>query len=475
MRRSSGFWLQSAVLVGLSIAGSGCSGGAEAVPPPSAAPTQVAACLTFVLEDAPSASPDPYDRQVIDAVKKAVTAELVAAGFAIVDARDKPHDVILKLSATPGSRIESNAQLRAKFSVEGTSGPIDTLESAAPQEATGAVEAVAAALVDGLFRSGSLGGYIKALRRPGSTGLARTSLRNMAPACEGFVLTSPTAAPSATPAAPPSAEPTAPLAPAVPELLAGAAQPNAFAIVLGVERYKTAPAAPGARADAEKMARFVTRTLGVPEAHVKTAFDQKADRLAVDLNLEWLKLNVPKGGRVYFYFAGNGSGGKAPGSPAILPYDADPKSTAKTVPLASLLQSLSETKAAETIVLVDAAFAGGGGRSAAAGEAPLTSVKGLSAAVRTVLFTAVTGAEQARLAQDGGGVFTRYLLEGVGLGRADANADGRVTLQEAAAWVGPRVGRVARRDAKTQTPSLTVGPAVLPIAQLALASGLETP
>lgn len=477
MRRSKGFWLRNAFLAGLSWAGSGCSGGAaDAVPPPTAAPTQVAACLTFVLEEAPPPNADAYDRQVIDAVKKAVMAELVAAGFAIVDTRDKPFDVILKLTATPGSRIESAAQLRGKFSIEGTTGPIDTLESAAPQDAAGAVEAVAAGLVDGLFRSGSLGGYIKQLRRPGSTGLARTSLRNMAPACEGFVVTS--AAPAVTAAAsvaPLGTAPVAPSAPAAPELLAGAPQPDAYAIVFGVEQYKTAPSAPGARADAEKMARFVTRTLGVPEAHVKTAFDQKADRLAVDLNLEWLKLNVPKGGRVYFYFAGNGTGGRAPGAPAILPYDADPKSAAKVVSLASLLQSLSETRAAETIVLVDAAFAGGGGRSATAGEAPLFSIKGVTPAVRTVLFAAVTGVEQARLAPGGGGVFTHYLLEGVGLGRADANADGRVSVQETVAWVSPRVGRAAKREAKTQTPALSVGPAVLPVDRLALASGLETP
>ena len=58
---------------------------------------------------------------------------------------------------------------------------------------------------------------------------------------------------------------------------------------------------------------------------------------------------------------------------------------------------------------------------------------------------------------------------------ADANADGRVSLQEALSWVGPRVARSAKRDGKTQTPSIALGPAVLPSDKLYLATGLETP
>src|SRR5262245_7537047 len=107
MGRSIFSWLPRAIPLALALVASACSSGGEAVPPPTAAPTQVAACLTFILEDAPAPNLNAYDRQVADAVKKAVVAELVAAGFAIVESRDKPFDVVLKLTATPGSRIES--------------------------------------------------------------------------------------------------------------------------------------------------------------------------------------------------------------------------------------------------------------------------------------------------------------------------------------------------------------------------------
>ena len=474
--------LSGVLPLSLLVAVAACSSGGEAVPPPASAPTQVAACLTFYLQDVPPPGIDAYDRQLVESVRKAVVAELVAAGFAIVESRDKPFDVVLQLTATPASRIETNAKLRGKFTIEGAlpdaKGAIDTVDTEVPSDAPNAIEAVAAGLVDGLFRSSNLGGYIKQLRRPGSTGLARTSLRNMAPACEGFVVPA-TASASADPSA--SGAPIASVAPAVtaappaPETLVGTPQPDAFAIVFGVEQYKSAAAAPGARADAEKVARFMTRTLGVPEGHMKTAFDAKADRLAIDLNIEWLKLNVPKGGRVYFYFAGNGYGGKAPGAPWLLPYDADPKTGQKTVLVASLLQSLSETKAGDVILITDTSFAGTGGRSVSTGEGPLFGLKNPSAPVRTILFSAVSGPEGARTMPDGGGVFTHYLLQAVGHGRADANADGKVTLNEALTWMRPRVARLAKQEKQTQTPSLSLGPAVLPPDQLALANGLETP
>ncbi|MEZ4312607.1 MAG: hypothetical protein R3F14_31660 [Polyangiaceae bacterium] len=309
---------------GLGLLVASCGGGGE-IPAAAQAPTQVAACLTFVLEDAaPPPNMNTYDLQTIAAVRKAIVAELVSAGFAIVESRDKPFDVVLKLSALPGSRIETNAQIRGKFSIEGADGPIDAVEAAAPAEAPEAIEAVAASLVDGLFRSASLGGYIKKLRRPGSTGLARTSLRSAAAACEGFVVPATgvaSASVAATAAVPPGGAtgvpaeaPTAAAAaaPAAPKMLAGAPQPDAYALVLGVEKYKSGASAPGAHGDAEKMAQLVTRTLGVPDAHVKLAFDEKADRLAIDLNLEWLKLNVPKGARVLL-LRGERDGG-APGS-----------------------------------------------------------------------------------------------------------------------------------------------------------------
>src|SRR5689334_21695634 len=118
MHRLKTSWAHRAILAGVALIAVACSGGGAGAPPPAEAPTQVAACLTFILEQVPAPNVDRYDQQSVAAVRKAVTTELVVAGFAIVESRDKPFDVILKLTATPGSRIETNAQLRGKFVVE---------------------------------------------------------------------------------------------------------------------------------------------------------------------------------------------------------------------------------------------------------------------------------------------------------------------------------------------------------------------
>lgn len=455
--------------------------GGNDLPPPAAAPTQVAACLTFVLEDAPEGQVDVYAQKTVTAVREAVVAELVAAGFAIVTDRSAPHDVVLKLTTVPGSRIETNAKVRSKFSLEGASGPIDTVEAEAPQESAELASSIATSLVDGLFRSGNLGGYIKQLRRGTTGGLARASLRGAdkptAAACAGFIATaSPTAAPAPTVSAAAIVSAT-PAAPPLPELLAGSAQKDTFAVVLGVEKYKLIGAgAPAARADAEQIAKLFTRTFGVAEAHLKTGYDTRADRLAFDLVFEWLKLNVPKGGRVLFYFAGLGVGAKPLGTPAILPHDGDPKQADKTaITIDALLKHLGETSASEILVVIDAAYAGSGGRTALSADRPLLSMKPASVPARTMLLSAVTGAEGCFSMPDGGSAFTHHLVEGAGKGLADTNADGAITVQEWMEWAGSRVSRHAKRAGGAQKPSTAVGPGAPGAAKVTIASGLDTP
>jgi len=54
------------------------------------------------------------------------------------------------------------------------------------------------------------------------------------------------------------------------------------------------------------------------------------------------------------------------------------------------------------------------------------------------------------------GLFTHFLLEGLGYGRADRDGDGQITLGELEAYVRPLVSKAARRDHRDQTPVLSV-------------------
>ncbi len=254
---------------------------------------------------------------------------------------------------------------------------------------------------------------------------------------------------------------------------AGAAQPAAFALVVGIEKYRDAPAATGARADAERFAQLAKTTLGVPEENLRVALDDRASKGDIEKHLTWLKLNVPAGGRVYLFFSGHGAPNPSAGTPFLFPYDGDAKYVDSTaLPLDGVLASLEATKAKDAVAFVDSCFSGAGGRSVLPrGTRPLVKVKETAPQARVALFSAASGSEISGATREGDrGLFSKLVADGLGSGLADANGDGKVTLEELFEWVKPRVESEARRDNREQTPSLVAGRGAS--ARLVVASGL---
>ena len=457
--------IRRALLLSVSLGLAGCGG-----PPtlPALSPAPVAACLTLVVQDTPL--PNVSDRDVQKAVRASFEEAMVGAGFNVLADQALPHDLVARLEVTPGSRIESGTRVRAILTLERGGKVIDRIESSLAQATAGYQTTLADALVDGIFRSGELAVFTRALRSPRSGDhLAASALR--------VALTPPACAP-AQPATVVEPPPPAPVAlPASPSrLVAGPAQPSAFALIVGVDAYKNAPAVPAARADAERFAELCRRTLGVPEGHIKIILGDKADKLAFDLTAEWLKLNVPRGGRIYFFFSGRGALRRQTVVEYLLPHDGDPRALDKTsVSLPGYLQLLAESRAKEIIAVVDAGFSGVGGRSVPSGENPRPpgNISDPEIPPRVALLSAVSSADVAGDEAGGtGGLFTRYVTEGVGTARADIDGDGRISLQEILAWASPRVTRQAKRDKRVQTPNLLLGVGVGNATQIALAAGL---
>lgn len=264
----------------------------------------------------------------------------------------------------------------------------------------------------------------------------------------------------------------------VPRVFAtGAPQPNAWALVVGIERYRDAPAATGARADAEAFAQLATTSLGVPEDQVMVALDDRASRSDLEKHLRWLATNVGQGGRIYLYFSGHGAPEPSNGTSFLLPYDGDPRALEETaIRLSTLVSGLEATRAGEALVLLDSCFSGSGGRSVLpAGARPLVPVQKPTSAPKVAMFTAASGAQISGPAPDGThGLFTATVLEAIGAGKADADGDGQLSLQELAAWVTPRVARQARKDLREQTPHLVLDGAAKPEA-IRVTSGLSSP
>jgi hypothetical protein len=137
---------------------------------------------------------------------------------------------------------------------------------------------------------------------------------------------------------------------------------------------------------------------------------------------------------------------------------------------------LASSKAREVVAFIDASFSGTGDRSSSPlGTVPLKRLRDPDVGPRVALFQAGASGEIAALSAGAGGLFTRYVTEGLETARADYDGDGQITLQELHAWVSPRVSRGAKRDNVVQTPTLLLGSSIGPAAGFTIASGLSLP
>jgi Caspase domain len=244
---------------------------------------------------------------------------------------------------------------------------------------------------------------------------------------------------------------------AKPELQAAAAQGSAHGFVVGIGRYRDLPAPKGARADAESVAEMMRVTLGITGERLRVALDDRATAADIKRGLKWLAETTPSGGRAYFYFSGHGAPAPANGSTYLVPFDGDPLALDDSaLALDGVLASLGAGKAKDTVAMIDSCFSGSGGRSVLPeGTRPLARVREPEAPTNLVVLTASSGAEISGARADGKlGLFTSYLLQGVGKGRADIDGDAQITVEELVEWVGPRVSRDAKKVGRQQTPKV---------------------
>ncbi|MBI5624985.1 MAG: caspase family protein [Elusimicrobia bacterium] len=244
------------------------------------------------------------------------------------------------------------------------------------------------------------------------------------------------------------------------------ADPNAFAVVIGIERYReeSIPAVDFAARDARTFADYLTKSMGFDQRNVVLLVNAKADRTDIDKYVgKWLRNRVKPDSRVVVYFAGHGAPNPQTGEGYILPYSGDPAYTEETAyPVRKLYEALSSLPAAEVTVVLDACFSGRGDRSVLAkGARPLVNVKAADAGSNTVVLSAA-GADQISTLHPEAehGMLTYFLLKAL-RGEADKDRDGRVTTREIYDFVLPSVEREARKLNVDQTPSLSPAPGAL--------------
>ena len=255
----------------------------------------------------------------------------------------------------------------------------------------------------------------------------------------------------------PATATTSDAAPLAVEVAPGAAtrNPDALAVVIGIDRYQRIAPARSASRDAALMKEYVTRTFGVPDdpAHLVVRTDAAASGSELRRLFDergWLARRVTDNTDLVLYFAGHG----APGSgltPFLLPADADPAYVDATgIDLHALFARLARWPARSITVFIDACFSG-------LGRSGLPLVAGARAAVVSIehpallrrnmaVFTASRGTQSAGdLPAHQHGALTYFLARAL-QGQADTDADGAITVSE--------VGRFAEREVRRASAAL---------------------
>jgi hypothetical protein len=260
--------------------------------------------------------------------------------------------------------------------------------------------------------------------------------------------------------------------------LPSAAEPNpdAIAVIIGVERYGALPPARFAARDAGLFRRYATSAFGVTDDrnHVYVRTDAEATgnefrKLFGDDG--WLARRVRPTSDIYVYFSGHGAPDIKSRTPYVLPTDADaayPKETGYALNV--LYQQLARLNARSVTVLHDACFTGATRTSGTLfnGARPIViSVEHPALLKDNFAVIAASGSDQ--IASDypakRHGLFTYYALLGL-RGAADADSNRTITVGELEQYLARTVPTSAASLDREQTPVVTARSKDRPIVRL---------
>lgn len=242
---------------------------------------------------------------------------------------------------------------------------------------------------------------------------------------------------------------------------AGPVNPQALAVVFGIDQYRSLPAARYAARDALAMRRHLVSLLGVPDDGDHLYLRADADATGAEFRkvfgpTGWLARRATPQSDIVIYYAGHGAAG-ANGDPLLLPWDADASYAAETgVSLSEIHESLARIPARRITIILDACFAGltRGGAPLVPGSRPIVLSVEHPALLRDgmALLTAGQGAQAAGdLPAARHGLFSYWVMRGL-RGEADADRDNRISIGELATFVTREVSRAAARQDREQRP-----------------------
>jgi len=239
---------------------------------------------------------------------------------------------------------------------------------------------------------------------------------------------------------------------------------NAVAVVFGVSKYEDLAPAPYAANDADIMKEYFEKILGIGQVLVFTNEEVTIGKLNKVFNPNYGELQkaIVKGETdVFVFFSGHGVPDKTGENTYLLPYDGL-KEDLETFGYntSKLYNNLSLLGARSVTVILDACFSGGSRKTEKIPEENLIAQKGVKVKVQKPWlawpdFTVINSStgEETSLGFDASetGLFTYFFAAGL-QGKADENADKKITLGELKKYVTDNVTATSRRISGLQTP-----------------------
>jgi len=238
--------------------------------------------------------------------------------------------------------------------------------------------------------------------------------------------------------------------------------PNAVAVLIGLEKYENMPEAQWAESDAKIFYDYAKNVLGVSEDRIKVLVNENSKYIDFWDNLEfWLNSKVSKNETdIYFYFAGHGLVSEDGLNTYLMPYDARTNLLNRTaISRKEVINFLDNLNPRSATLFLDTCYSG----NAKGGAKTLVASRGLRVVKKDQIdnipsnFTVFSAASSDETAishpTQKNGLFSYWLMRGMD-GDADLNKDEKITNAELHQYVNQKVVKTAIAEGQKQTPQI---------------------
>ena len=236
---------------------------------------------------------------------------------------------------------------------------------------------------------------------------------------------------------------------------------DAVAIVIGIEKYRSVPAADFANRDASIFVDYATRALGIPRENIRLLLDDKAGAAEILLTFKnWLPTRIKRGSTdVYVFYSGHGLPSEDGRSLFFLPHEANRDLLERTaISQTELVEAIQKSSPKSVTMFIDSCYSG----QSRTGETLLASARPISIVTKETSsfpsnFTVISASAPDQISSSSPelrhGIFSYYLMRGME-GEADANKDKQITVGEMQTYLSENVTRRAMGMNRTQQPQV---------------------